>query len=276
MKLAYIIAAGLLGVILSSAGYAAPFDPMNLLLGASLAGVITQAPMLSQVKKYAVNKAGEAECIGQSLYDFVLYPTAGQININFFQNPVGQGLSSSPGNANQPKALSDTNMRAPGQLPSPQMFLLTNIQVIVQPGSVSTANTFTPQHPFDFVAVPSDTAMLSGVSVNDCSAILESGWLQCDVASKNYLTEAKLNRFPAKAKSVLDAAVSTNSATTGAMSFGLLTAGGEPYPIDPPILIPSNQNFSITAQWPVAVATPSGFNARIGVVLDGYLYRSVQ
>jgi len=37
-----------------------------------------------------------------------------------------------------------------------------------------------------------------------------------------------------------------------------------------------NQNFDITLTWPTAVALPSGQNARLGVVMDGILYRQSQ
>lgn len=236
---------------------------------------LSQAPALQDVLQYAVNKPGSAEVIGQSLYDFQLYPAAGAVQFNFFQNPVGQGLSASPGNAGNTKTLGDTNMRAAGQLPAPQMFLVTNIQVTFEAGTVSTANTFTPQRPWSFAASPTITAPTSAAAMNDLSAVIESGWLQVDVGSKNYLQEAKLNRFPPKAASKFDFALASNmTSAVSALAWG--QAEGQPYPIDPPILLPSNQAFQVSVNFPVAIATPSTFNGRIGVILDGYLYRSVQ
>jgi hypothetical protein len=38
----------------------------------------------------------------------------------------------------------------------------------------------------------------------------------------------------------------------------------------------TGQNFSVQLVWPVAVATPSGFNAQVRVTLDGYLFRASQ
>jgi hypothetical protein len=41
-------------------------------------------------------------------------------------------------------------------------------------------------------------------------------------------------------------------------------------------MLAPTQNFNVTLNFPTAVATPSGQNARIGVVLDGLLYRLSQ
>jgi hypothetical protein len=38
----------------------------------------------------------------------------------------------------------------------------------------------------------------------------------------------------------------------------------------------ATQNFNITQNWPAALATPSGFNGRVGIKLDGLLYRNSQ
>lgn len=238
---------------------------------------LSRAPQLSDALNYAVNRPGAAEVIGQSLYDLQLYATAGAIQFNFFQNPVGQGLSASPGNAGNPKTFADTNMSLAGSLPSPQMFLVTNIQITMEPGSVATASTFTPQRPYSFVAVPTAAVPVSAAAANDVSAVLESGWLELVIGSKTFLREAKINRFPPKAQTGINgSALASNSATTGALALAWAQAYGEPYPIDPPLLIPSNQNFSVTVNFPVVIATPSGFNGRIGCFLDGYQYRSVQ
>jgi hypothetical protein len=35
-------------------------------------------------------------------------------------------------------------------------------------------------------------------------------------------------------------------------------------------------NFEVLIRYPAAVATPSGFNGRIGVILDGYFMRASQ
>lgn len=238
---------------------------------------LSTAPSLSDVMAYSVNRANSAEVIRQSLYDFILYPTAGLTSITFFQNPVGQGLSSHPGNANNVKTLGDTNMEAAGQLPAPKMFLATSIEVVFYPGSVATANTYTPQVQSAFIAVPTAAqAPISLGAVNDANFILQSGWLNFFVGSKTYLNEASLVRFPPKARFELDAAVATNSATTGSIGAASVKAGGRPYYLDPPVLLVPNQNFTVSVNFPGVQATPSGFNGRMGVILDGFLYRNSQ
>ena len=68
--------------------------------------------------------------------------------------PLGQGLSASPGNANAVKALADTNMQMAGALPAPQGFWIQSIEVDVQPGSSTTANTYAIQTVASSAAAP--------------------------------------------------------------------------------------------------------------------------
>lgn len=232
-------------------------------------------PNLNNFRDFMVNQLGKVEVIRQSLYDSAIYPTAGLTTLRMFQSPVGQGLSSSPGNANAVKSLQDTNMTLAGQLPAPQGFWVQSIEVDFQPGSVSTANTFTLQAPGNFLAVPT-AAGLPFEGEADVNAFYTAGGLIFTVGTKPYLQEAPLLYFPPKCRFELDAAVASNSATTGAVTKGKLKAGGRPYGIDPGLALMSSQNFDITLQWPVAVATPSGFNGRVMVKIDGWLFRAVQ
>lgn len=238
---------------------------------------LSTAPNLQEALQYSVNRPGSAEVVRQSLYDFLLYPAAGSTSFTFFQNPIGQGLSSHPGNANNVKGPGDTNMESAGQLPSPKMFLATSIELVFYAGSVSTANTYTPQVQSAFIAVPTAAqAPISLGAINDSNFVLQGGWLNFFVGSKTYLNEASLVRFPPKARFELDAAVATNSATTGAIGAASVKAGGRPYYLDPPVLLVPNQNFVVTVNFPVAQATPSTFNGRMGVIIDGFLYRNAQ
>lgn len=238
---------------------------------------MTGAPSLQQALQYSVNRPGSAEGVRQTLYDFQLYPTAGATSLTFFQLPQGQGVSTSQGNAANPKGLSDTNMEAAGQLPSPKMFLATSIEVVFFPGSVNTALTYTPQVANSFIAVPTAAqAPIALGALNDINAVLQGGYLNFFIGSKSYLTEAQLCRFPPKTCLAADLAVASNSATTGTIGAALGKATGRPYYLDPAVLLPPNQNFNVTVNFPAVVATPSGFNGRIGVILDGYLYRNSQ
>ncbi|MDW8259015.1 MAG: hypothetical protein RML32_06195 [Gammaproteobacteria bacterium] len=218
-------------------------------------------------------RLGAIEVIRQTLYDTVIYPAAGIAQLRFFQNPIGQGLSAQPGAATAPKSLADTNMTLAGQLPAPQGFWVQSIEVDVQPGSSSTANTFALQHPGAFAATAAATVQAGDHDVN---AIYTTGALVFTIGQKPYLQEAPLLVFPPKCRFELDAAIGSNSSTTGEVLKTKLKAGGRPYLLDPGIAIMTSQNFDVTLFWPAVVATPSGFNAQIRVRLDGYLFRAVQ
>ena len=230
-------------------------------------------PSLADARKYLVNRPGEYEGIRQSLYDFQIYPTAGNTRLQFFQLPQGQGLSSAQGNANNAKTLADTNMESAGSLPAPKQFLLKSIEVVFYPGSVSTANTFTPVGPQSFTVAAAATIQNG---VHDQTVFRQNGVLRLFIGSKDYLIEAPLIRFPTKVNLEGDFAVASNSATVGEVLVADLNAKGRPYNVEPPVFLISTQNFSVNIEFPVAVATPSGFNGRVGVILDGYLYRNSQ
>jgi hypothetical protein len=225
----------------------------------------------------AKNPGQDWEVLKQSLYDFQIYPTAGNAALNFFQVAIGGANSASSGNATNPKVLGDTNMTQAGILPAPMMFFCNSVEVHADPGSVATANTFTIQTAASSVAAPAAaTGAVQVGAVNDVNAILTGGALTFTIGQKVYLQEGPLFRFPPKCRFELDAAVTSNSATTAEVAFAKLKAGGRPYQLDPGIAIFSMQNFAVQLIWPVVIATPSGFNARVGVVLDGWLFRAVQ
>lgn len=234
-------------------------------------------PGLDEVKAYDVNRRGEIEGVRQSLYDYQLYPAAGTLQANFFQNPIGQGITTSPGAAvGGPKTIFDTNMEAAGQLPNPKAFLVESIEVFVWPGNSAVANTFTQQPPYDFIAVPTDLVPLSAGAVSDVYNILSAGHLQFYIGSKSYLDEAPLSRFPPKTFVGVDAALASNSATTSSLAIAAARAMGRPYFLDPPIFLTPTQNWRVTVDFAALVPTISTLNARFGIVLDGFLYRNSQ
>jgi len=230
-------------------------------------------PTLSDFRAYMVNRLGDVEVVKQSLYDTQLYPTAGLTRLAFFQLPIGQGLSASPGNANATKALTDTNMQLGGQLPAPQGFWISSVEVDFQPGSSAAANTFAIQPPTFTNAVAAITVQ---AGENDVSNFYTSGALALNIGQKVYLQEAPLLWFPPKCRFELDVAIAQNSATTTEWGKAKMKAGGRPYIIDPGLPLMTSQNFDVTLTWPVVVATPSGFNGAIRVILDGWLFRAVQ
>jgi len=218
---------------------------------------VESVPTRAQLSKYSVNRPGW-EAIRQSLYDTQAYAAAGQTQLSYFSLPVGQGG----------KTLSDTNMSLAGQLPKNQEFLVQSIEVVFYP----TTPTVAAQMPGAF------GAQAAASLVNDAYIFGRSGSLNLTIGSKPYLQEAPLGRFPAKAHFCLDAALA-DATTAGAdmqsrVAFGY--SAGRPYMLDPaPLLLPENQNFSITLSWPEGVQAITN-PARVQVILDGILYRRSQ
>ena len=148
-----------------------------------------------------------------------------------------------------------------------------SIEVVFIPGSVSTTNTFTLVKPLEFNAIAAATL---GGQLADVNSFYMSGMLELNILSKNYLRETPLMTFPPKTSLNLDLAISSNSATTAANIIENARAAGRPYYISPEISLQPAVNFEVAIKYPAAVATPSGFNGRVGVILDGYFMRASQ
>lgn len=231
-------------------------------------------PTAADFNARRVTNPGQSEIVRQRFYDYQLYATAGTTQLTFFSAPVGQGITSAlGGTAGTSKTLWDTNLELPNTLPSGKAFMIESIEVVFFPGSVSTANTYTPVGQSVFNA--NAAASVAG-QVNDVNTFYQSGMLELNVLSKNYLRETPLLSFPPKANFALDAAIASNSATTGEVGAVQGRAAGRPYYISPEIALQPAVNFEVVLKWPAAVATPSGFNARVGVILDGYFMRASQ
>lgn len=224
---------------------------------------MAQPISFQEAKRYQVNRSQEYEVTRQSLYDFLTYDSAGQTSLTFFQQPIGQAS----------KTIADTNLELAGQLPAPKFFLVESIEIQLFPGvdPVTVTN-----------ATDSPNAVESEFT-NDVYSVAESGSLDFFIGSKSYLQEAPLGRFPPKTRLQPEFAASIQSreatATDSSNQLKMDYAAfcGRPYFLDPyKILIPPTQNFTVRLAWPSAVALPSGQDARIGVVLDGVLYRLSQ
>lgn len=229
---------------------------------------------LNTLEQYKVNRPGQAEVVRQRLYDFQLYPTAGQTQFTFFSLPQGQGITSAIGAVvGTAKTIADTNMEIGGALPRPKSYLCESIEVIFEAGNSATANTFV-QAP---VAVALATAAVTSlVNLNDVNLLRVSGSLALFIGSKTYLQEAPLGTFPPKVRLELEGAIG-NADTTTHNEISAMAAhwGGRPYYLNPEITLESLQNFSVTINFPAAVATTTN-NGRLGVVFDGVLYRLSQ
>lgn len=208
-------------------------------------------PNITALQSYNVNRAGQPEVIWQPLYDYQAYPMVGATQLTFFQTPFGQGGST----------LGDTNMSAAGQLPRPQEFLITGIQVYFKPGNA--------------VAVAGQAAAAIQENWNDVNDILfGESFLKLFIGSKDYLIDGPLGKF-----------TQCFGITGGGWSMGTTTAdmngrwidyakhSGRYYSITP-VKLPANQNFNVTLNFPTAIA--ASVAGTIGVILDGFLYRLSQ
>jgi len=216
-------------------------------------------PTLDDLRNYNVNRANQAEVIWQPLYDYQSYPAAGQTELNFFQVPVGQGATSSPG-ATGTKTIADTNMKSAGQLPQPTQFLLTGIEILFYPGQDVNA---------------SGAIGTSGLNWDDVYTVGKSGALRLFIGSKDYLVDSPIMMFPPEKRLAGAAAMADATTAAGALhsQIDYATFAGRPYAITPVNLI-ANQNFNVSLEWPTAVALNE--DARIGVRLNGWLYRLSQ
>lgn len=231
-------------------------------------------PTAADFNARRVTNPSQSEIVRQRFYDYQLYATAGTTQLTFFSAPVGQGLTTAlGGTAGTAKTLWDTNLELPNTLPSGKAFMIESIEVLFFPGSVSTANTYTPASPALFNATAAAAVQSQLADVN---TFYQSGMLELNILSKNYLRETPLIAFPPKANFNLDAALASNSATTALNGAVNMRAAGRPYYLEPTIALQPAVNFEVVLRFPAAVATPSGFNARVGVILDGYFLRASQ
>jgi len=209
------------------------------------------------LRRYNVNRR-EQEVVRQSLYDIQTYTgSTGHTSLTFFAVPQGQSS----------KTEADTNMEVAGSLPAPKSFLIESVQILFfpsdSPGSIKTTLAKT-----DFA--------------NDVYAVGKTGYLDLFIGSKSYLTEGPLMRFPAVNGLKVSAAYAIERRQASAadaadqVSMDYATFTGRPYRLDPPVRLIPNQNFKVTLNWPAAIVLPSGNDARIGVILDGVLYRNSQ
>jgi len=231
-------------------------------------------PSLNEMAANLAVDVGSIEVVKWEIYDYLLYPTAGTPQLSFFQTAIGQGQSTSSGAAaGVTKFISDTNMTGAGVLPAPQALWVETIELVTEPGSVATANTFTLVNPGNFIAVAAATVQ---AGAHDVNAILVGGSMQFNVSQKPYYQAAPLYRAPPLTRVQLDASIASNSATAGEVLKEKSYSSGEAIMLNPGVGIMTAQNFNVQLSWPIIVATPSGFNARVGCVLSGWLFRGVQ
>jgi hypothetical protein len=237
-------------------------------------GQVSGIPSVGDLARYGIDLRN-ADITEGTLYDYQLYLAAGATQYNFFGVPIGQGLSSHPGNAGGSKTLADTNMRLANQLPVGYGFLVQCLEVDFSAGSVSTANTFTPVKPLVFNATAAAT---TDGGIDDVNTLAVSGQLTFTIAAKPEVEDAPLGLFPPRNRLDIAGAVSMAGTNAQPAVLAALRAcfGGKPYTLRIPKYINQQLNFGVSLNFPVAQATPSGFNGRIGCRLSGLLVRPVQ
>ena len=213
-------------------------------------------PTTAQLQQYNVTIPSNYEALTQSLYDYQAYAAAGATSFNFFAIPQGQSS----------KTADDTNMVLAGQIPAQQIFLALSAEVHFYP----TTPTVTAQVPAVF------GAQALAAIVNDVYYIYRAGNFLFTIGSKPYLQEAPLGRLPPKTHMQVNAALAdtTTAAASSQSRVAYAYAAGRPYAFGAPLKLAPNMSFSVAINFATAVAITNP--ARVGVVLDGILYRQAQ
>lgn len=229
-------------------------------------------PNAGDFQRYRVTNPDSSEVIRQRLYDFQIYPVAGQQEFTFFNQGQGNGVTSTPGAVvGSAKMQSDTNMQLGGQLPSGVEYLAETVEVWFTPGSSAVANTFVPAK-----FTTDATAVLAAAPIsalNDMELFYNTGLLEWNILQKPYLTETPLKVFPPRVWFEVDAALATTAAE---LAIASAHVAGRVYYLEPQIALQPATNWSIKIKYPAAQANPSGFVGRVGIVLDGYMRRASQ
>lgn len=257
--------------------YAAPRLMAALTRHMMTSGLILRAgqfiPNSADFQSGRVTNPANSEVIRQRLYDFQLYPNAGVAQLSFFSQPQGQGVTTAQGAVvGSGKTKFDTNITQANTLPSGLQYIIETIEISFLPGSVATANTYTPAAMSLFAAVAA--AAVAG-QLSDVNIFWQSGLLEFTVLQKLYLQEVTA-AFPTKTHLVNRSAVANTSATTGEIATAHAYNDGRPYILNPNITLQPAVNFSLNLVYPAAVGMPSGFNGRVGVIFDGYMQRAGQ
>ncbi len=198
------------------------------------------------------------EGIAEPLYDHLTYDSAATTELLFFQTP----LSST-------KTKWDTNMELNGQLAAGNKFSVGGLEIHVYPGS--SASAYARQD-----IAKSATALAATNFANDVWALLSAGWLELKVGQKDYLTAPLLMFPPSSGLQVSGAVAVENTGTTvlNTLSFDYARLHGRPFVFAPRVPIEPLTPFAVKLKWPSAVTLPSGFDARIGVVMTGIRFRN--
>ena len=220
----------------------------------TVSGGVPAQTLQAVSSQYNVNLA-TYEVITWPLYDRATYTSAATTSLTFFQTPNGQGG----------KTYGDTNMDTAGIIASPNFFFMTGLEVKIIPNLSTNKPSVGPQ---------ADSA---GLFFNDVWAMFAGkNFVQLVIGAKKYITEP-LSKMSNTNRLDGVGAVCTNltigAATQSWLDYAAIV--GVPYEIVP-FLLPPNQPFQLSINWPVAITLPSTTNPDIEVTINGLLYRPAQ
>jgi hypothetical protein len=210
----------------------------------------------SDLSQYDVTDDGW-EVIRTTLFDSQAYPAAGSTQIQFFQKGQAGG-----------ETASQTNLTNAGMLPVDQEYLVESIDVAFYP----TVPAVGADNPGAFGAPAKPNI------VNDVYIFRRTGWLQFSIASKDYVFDGPLSKFPPKQHFEIKgfASDSTSAASAQNVRAAFADVTGRPYMLKPYALcLRSMQAFKVFLNYPEGVQAITN-PALIVVSLDGLLFRRRQ
>lgn len=219
----------------------------------------------AQLSGHRVTVPNTADAIWYPLYDSVVYPAAGALNLTFFALPIGQGVTSAPGAAGT-KTEADTNLTNAGLLPKGNRFYCMGLEFKFVPGS-------TPGKRGDGAVA----ATSPGRNWNDVNNVSVSGWCRFRIQNRDYVLDGPLGLFPPQDRLAGSGALAdtTTAGAAGLVQIDYAAMAGAPYQIVP-TYIEDNQFFGITVFWPALVPTVSLVAGRLWCRLLGQLIRDAQ
>jgi len=220
----------------------------------------------SALQQHSVG-TGDTDVVWWPLYDSISYPSAGQGAFSFYSNPIGQGISSSPGAGAVPKSIFDTNLTIGSQLTSGNEFFMIGSESNFSPGVSNAALPLT--------VLPGRSFLLTtvGVFANDIWSVGQGGVKTLTVGTdRKYFQDGPLAVFPPSQRMHGFSAVAGDAITTGGAEVTYASWSGELYTMIP-VYIASNQNWNINVNFAAIIPTPSGQVARLIDRMRGYLIR---
>ena len=221
------------------------------------------------LQSHTVGVAGTKDVIWNPLYDFISYPSAGQLLFSFFANQIGQGVSSTPGAGAVAKSVYDTNLTISNQLTLGNEFYAIGSESLFYPG-VSNANLPLALMPAKQNTVATATSI--GQFINDMWSVGNGGFKTLSIGTdRKYIQDGPLFMFPPCTRLAAAVAIGSGGVTT-ASEVTYAAWSGEPYTIVP-IYLAANQSFTMTVAFNTLIPTVSTQTARLGERLRGYLIR---